>query len=499
MKTCIFKAVVQVAISSICSASIRYGRRVAGYDEDDQDTGLNGRPSNGGRYADLDDSTRGLLEKARGVRSRPVWDEFQRGEEQPQPRFSADAASRPLEGGGRRVYNWEDDSFYNVPADEAAAANGAGAPADSTLSSKTRSILDKVKESTAALQGLNQETQRAKPYRQDEDEYMYGGGGGGGFGGGGGLRSQQGYGGGYDADMNSLRPGSMYAARQEPEEPPKRRKSRFLRSRDDDDDFGGGGGGGYQPPSLPPRGLSPSPGPSGSVHLLADDILSSASRGGGRYSRYNSREDEYEPQRAGGRASAMRYQRDEESPPPRYGRRTSRVRDESPPMTAAPRRAADDEDFDGMIADLKKKTSGRDMYSVLGRIEGRDITPPEADGGYGGGRAANRFGGGGDDFGRMPFGGDGGGGYRSRGRAPHQVEGPSFRYGSLSRNTRNGSVSGYDDGEDDRFGGSRRPMGGGARSSSLLRRDASEDRGGGGGGYEGGGGDFRRRKVSSYL
>ena len=29
-----------------------------------------------------------------------------------------------------------------------------------------------------------------------------------------------------------------------------------------------------------------------------------------------------------------------------------------------------------MIADLKKKTTGRDMYNVLGRLEGREITPP---------------------------------------------------------------------------------------------------------------------------
>ena len=33
------------------------------------------------------------------------------------------------------------------------------------------------------------------------------------------------------------------------------------------------------------------------------------------------------------------------------------------------RRDGDDEDIDAMIANLKKKTSGRDMYDVISRIE----------------------------------------------------------------------------------------------------------------------------------
>ena len=382
---------------------------------------------------DLDDSTRFLLDKARAARSNPVWDEeLERGQERLPSRFGGGGGRGPEpsvvhEGsGGRRAYNWEEDSFYTVgPSQGGGGGDQRGQqsqPTDSMLSSKTRSMLDKLKESTAALNGLNQGASASRPYDA------------------------------YDPDMNNLRPDAYLSSQEfQPrsgrQQPPRggnepqtrqRKPSRFLRDS-----------------SLSMRQKSPSPPPSyypggSSVHLLADDILSSTSRsrtsdqdryGGSGGGRFSSRCDEPEPSYGGRRVSRF-----DDSPPreERRGRggyeaprgRSRMQQDESPPpptQRSAGRRD-DDEDFDSMIADLKKKTTGRDMYNVLGKIEGREITPPEPeDSGRGGGRAYNRSNSGRSRYGeeddrgdRWGRGGGGGGGY--------QVESPGFQYGSLARN-----------------------------------------------------------------
>ena len=84
----------------------------------------------------LDDSTKYLLEKAKSVRSRPMWEpeapSFERN--QPQQQASQYQFERP------------------EPYESRLQPRG---PEDTTLSTKTRSLLDKVKESTAALQDMS--------------------------------------------------------------------------------------------------------------------------------------------------------------------------------------------------------------------------------------------------------------------------------------------------------------------------------------------------------
>ena len=55
----------------------------------------------------------------------------------------------------KKVYNWDTDTFEVVREDEVPARSGGPvAPAsNSMMNSKTRSILDRLRESTAALQG----------------------------------------------------------------------------------------------------------------------------------------------------------------------------------------------------------------------------------------------------------------------------------------------------------------------------------------------------------
>ena len=64
----------------------------------------------------------------------------------------------------KKIYNWDTDTFEVVREDEVPSASGGPvAPAsNSMMNSKTRSILDRLKESTAALQGELGEPQEAE-------------------------------------------------------------------------------------------------------------------------------------------------------------------------------------------------------------------------------------------------------------------------------------------------------------------------------------------------
>ena len=171
-----------------------------------------------------------------------------------------------------------------------------------------------------------------------------------------------------------------------------------------------------------------------------DDGYAPLARNGGgrRNSRFN---DDFEPNPRGAGSSS------------RYG-----GYDRGSPEGYAPRGRSnrDDDDFDGMIADLKKKTTGRDMLRYVSQIEGRDVTPPRESGRF---RGAYD-----DDYADERRGGYGGGG------------------------------GGYGGGGGGGGGGSRQSRFGGGRTSQYA--DSDEDdymppasaRGGGGG----------RRKLSAY-
>ena len=65
----------------------------------------------------------------------------------------------------KKIYNWDTDTFEVVREDEVPSASGGpvSSPAsNSMMNSKTRSILDRLKESTAALQGELWEPQEAE-------------------------------------------------------------------------------------------------------------------------------------------------------------------------------------------------------------------------------------------------------------------------------------------------------------------------------------------------
>ena len=86
-------------------------------------------------YTGLDDSTKYLLEKAKAARSRPMWEpEAPSYDQQPMQQPAPQSFERP-------------DPYESrlQPRD----------PQDTMMSTKTRSLLDKVKESTAALQDMS--------------------------------------------------------------------------------------------------------------------------------------------------------------------------------------------------------------------------------------------------------------------------------------------------------------------------------------------------------
>ena len=90
----------------------------------------------------LDESTKLLIEKARAVRSRPMWEpepevaNYDRPQQQQQQSFERPSPYQPFERPAPYESRLQRD------------------PEDTVMSSKTRSLLDKVKESTMALSDI---------------------------------------------------------------------------------------------------------------------------------------------------------------------------------------------------------------------------------------------------------------------------------------------------------------------------------------------------------
>jgi hypothetical protein len=227
---------------------------------------------------ELDDSTKYLIDRARTARSKPAWED--------KPKVSR--------------YNtntiWDRDSGFERP-DLTSVSSVQRPPEESMMSSKTRSLLDKLKESTAALQDMSIET-----------------------------------------DTDIQQPGRQ------------RKTSRFLKRRDTDSSY----------ETSRPRSQGPDQQSSTDIGRMADGIL-----GEGLYPiRDNPSSQVSSAYRSAGRRPS--YQSSLE---------TDRFSDRSSPdgrvPLRQPRRAQDeDEDLDAMINDLKQKTSGRDMYKIVGDIEG---------------------------------------------------------------------------------------------------------------------------------
>ena len=53
----------------------------------------------------------------------------------------------------KKIYDWDTDTFEVVREDEVPSRSGGPVATNTMMNSKTRSILDRLKESTAALQG----------------------------------------------------------------------------------------------------------------------------------------------------------------------------------------------------------------------------------------------------------------------------------------------------------------------------------------------------------
>ena len=76
------------------------------------------------------------------------------------PRGQPPAPPPPLEV-SKKIYNWDTDTFEVVREDEVPSRSGGPVASNSMMNSKTRSILDKLRESTAALEGEMGEPQEA--------------------------------------------------------------------------------------------------------------------------------------------------------------------------------------------------------------------------------------------------------------------------------------------------------------------------------------------------
>jgi hypothetical protein len=85
-----------------------------------------------------------LLYPLRNIRTKPIWDEV--APERSKPSEAGDA------GSSRRIYDWDSDSF--LPARDTPTSASNGEP-PSTLSVKTRQMLDRLKKSTQALEDMN--------------------------------------------------------------------------------------------------------------------------------------------------------------------------------------------------------------------------------------------------------------------------------------------------------------------------------------------------------
>ena len=247
---------------------------------------------------DLDDTTKYIIERAKKVRSKPIWQE--EVEKARQRSGMPTKEQEEEEEKNRKVYDWENDTFLPLPSSQPPQG---GKPDSTMMSTRTRGMLDKLKESTNALKDLNSQA--------SEDVY----------------------------DRMQYNPRGQ-------------RKTSQVRNQ-------------YQPDLYEPD-------------RLADRVLSTS------HTDYNQPQDYYSP-----RSRYSESQKREPSPPPPY---QTRRRGYSPPppnyqnerqfrSSPDPDRMGsaawrDTEDVDMMIADLKKKTSGRDMRKVL-----RDLDTP-GDNGY---------------------------------------------------------------------------------------------------------------------
>ena len=95
-------------------------------------------------------TSRYLLDKAKAVRSRPVWE--------PGP-SRYDSFERPTP-----TPNYSNGNLYEQPSSRE--------PEDSMLSSKTRSLLDKVKESTAALNDMSTNEVMERPSQRKSSRFL---------------------------------------------------------------------------------------------------------------------------------------------------------------------------------------------------------------------------------------------------------------------------------------------------------------------------------------
>ena len=172
-------------------------------------------------------------------------------------------------------------------------------PDESMMSSKTRSLLDKLKESTNVLEEMSE-----------------------------------------DAPVSAA-----------PRRGGSQRQSRFLKRQESEPSYQRS----YSPVSSYQPRMQQRPQEDNYVSRLADEVLG---------------ESNYPPMSSSERYSNSRRKT---SAPASYQSRRGWDEDSLPEPS---RRFDDEEDLDSMINNLKKKTSGRDMYQVLSEIEGRNITPP---------------------------------------------------------------------------------------------------------------------------
>ncbi len=232
---------------------------------------------------EIDESTRYLIGRSRAMRTKPTWEADSRP-----GGHHANSTSR----GGGGGFSWDLNSGGN---NSSMGPFGAASKTEdnSTLSSKTRSMLDKLKESTAALQDLSTE---------DTDDHM------------------------------------QSSGRQ-------RKPSRFLKKHSTDSYDSG-----FQSSTAGGRR------PSLDMGRMADDILGESlypppsSKANRKYSHDTDRD------RFSDRSSPDSRTGGGPAPPPTRGRQAAA--------------GGDDDDLDAMISNLKKKTSSRDMYKIVGDIEG---------------------------------------------------------------------------------------------------------------------------------
>jgi len=257
--------------------------------------------------AALDDSTKMLLEKARAARNRPMWEPEDPNFERPQPQ-QYQQQEQPQERNGMERPDW-DRPLERPPPYESRLQRD---PEETMMNSKTRSLLDKVKESTMGLQDLNAMAD--------------------------------------DLEINPR------LARPETTANP-RKTSRFLRR---------------EPEMTGARTTDRSDNGYDAANRLADDVLgenlyppredprdsglrrpSSSIQTTSGYSSGPSRKYSYQS------VDTDKYS--DRSSEPEVSRPSRRVQNNQ-----------EDDELDAMINDLKQKTSGRDMYKMVQDIEGEE-------------------------------------------------------------------------------------------------------------------------------